>query len=251
MPVPHFERRVVVVRPEIRAEGDKAIEFSGHAALFNSLSGDLGGFVEQISPGAFKRTLRNKADVRFLINHNADLVLARSKSRTLELAEDDEGLAVRAVLPDTSYARDLVVSMERGDIDQMSFGFQKVLDTWDALEDGTPLRTLTEVKLFDVSVVTYPAYPETDANLLRSQQLDGLIRTLGLSDLDEAERDGLLTDIANYQITPDRLPTLIAARQALDSLIASAQTTVPTTGRSRADHLRFMQSLAKMHGLEL
>src|SRR6266849_10066241 len=92
----------------------------GHGAVFSTLSEDLGGFRERIQPGAFKRTLRQGADVRALLNHDPNFVLGRNKSKTLSLSEDDQGLAYNVTPPDTQWARDLVVSMKRGDINQSS-----------------------------------------------------------------------------------------------------------------------------------
>ena len=135
----------------------------GHAAVFDSWSEDLGGFREKIAPGAFTETLKD-ADVRALFNHNADIVIGRSKSGTLRLKEDKVGLAIEVDPPDTQAGRDLVVLMERGDIDQMSFGFRTVRDEWSHPEDNNQPseRVLMEVELFDVSPVTFPAYPDTD-----------------------------------------------------------------------------------------
>ncbi len=147
---------------EVRADGDDEGRIKGHAAVFNKLSVDLGGFREQIAPGAFKKTLR-EADVVALFNHDTNYVLGRKRSKTLGLEEDDEGLAVDIKVPDTTWANDLTVSMKRGDIDQMSFAFQTVKDRWEQNADGQLIRTLLEVKLFDVSVVTFPAYPQTSA----------------------------------------------------------------------------------------
>ena len=164
-----FETRVFnLERCEIRKAPDGGpVTFRGYAAVFNSLSVDLGGFRERIAPGAFASTLTNGADVRLLINHDANLILGRSISGTLKLGEDEVGLWAEAELPDTSYARDLVVSMERGDITQMSFGFKPRKDAWEAQDEetGLPIRELLEADLFDVSPVTYPAYPETSAEV--------------------------------------------------------------------------------------
>src|SRR5574337_362265 len=104
----------------VRAAG-KAPALEGYAAVFNSESHDLGGFVEQVKPGAFARAITAKADVRALINHDPSLILARTKSGTLVLTEDDRGLRMRAELGNQQYAKDLYESVERGDIDQMSF----------------------------------------------------------------------------------------------------------------------------------
>jgi len=145
-----------------RATDDEPAKIAGHAAVFNQLSEDLGGFREKIQPGAFKEAV--KGDVRALVNHNSDKVLGRTKSGTLDLEEDDKGLAFELVLPDTQPARDLTASMERGDVDQMSFGFRTLEDKWET-KDGEDVRTLVKVELFEVSPVTFPAYPQTDVAL--------------------------------------------------------------------------------------
>jgi len=148
---------------ELRVEQtDEGPILTGYAAVFDSLSVDLGGFREKIQRGAFGRTLQEKPDVRALVNHDPSLVLGRTKSGTLDLAEDRKGLAVRIKPPDTQVGRDIVTSIERGDVSQMSFAFRAVGDAWDrGGGDSPPIRTLTDVDLFDVSAVTYPAYPET------------------------------------------------------------------------------------------
>ncbi len=163
MPWEGIERRTVEL-DEIRMDDDETERtIVGHAALFNTFSVDLGGFREQIAPSAFRKTLKD-SDVRALFNHNPDYVLGRTKAGTLKLKEDDIGLAFKLRVPDTSWARDLLVSMERGDINQMSFGFRVVKDSWDEV-NGEVIRTLLEVRLFDVSIVTFPAYPQTEAQI--------------------------------------------------------------------------------------
>lgn len=137
---------------------DETRKITGYAAVFNSMSEDLGGFREIVAPGAFSETL--DADVRALWNHDANLVLGRTKSGTLALSEDDRGLRVEITPPES--AGWMLEAMDRGDVDQMSFGFFVDDDEW-KMQDGEPLRTLRKVRLFDVSVVTYPAYPETEA----------------------------------------------------------------------------------------
>lgn len=139
----------------------------GHAAMFDSLSEDLGGFRERIAPGAFAKSLES-ADIRALFNHDSNIVLGRNKAGTLRLKEDMSGLAIEIDPPDTQAARDLMVSMKRGDISQMSFGFRTIQDKW-AKVNNEWVRTLLEVDLFDVSPVTYPAYNSTDI-AVRSMQ---------------------------------------------------------------------------------
>ena len=132
----------------------------GYAALFDELSTDLGGFREIIRRGAFTQTVAGD-DVRALWNHNADYVIGRTRAGTLRLAEDERGLRFEAEPPDTQWARDALVSLRRGDVNQMSFGFYARRDRWQQDEEGNTLRELLDVELYDVSPVTYPAYPQT------------------------------------------------------------------------------------------
>lgn len=145
---------------ETRAQG-KTLTIVGYAAVFNSRSQNLGGFVEQVDPGTFAKTIQ-EADVRALWNHNADHVLGRSNSATstLRLSEDSTGLAYEVDLTDTEFNRGLYETIQRGDVTQSSFGFATINDAWGFTEDNFPLRTLKEVQLFDVSPVTYPAYQD-------------------------------------------------------------------------------------------
>lgn len=151
---------------ELRADAggeSEAPRIRGYAALFDTWSEDLGWFREKIQPGAFADTIK-VADIRALWNHDPNYVLGRNRSDTLRLSEDEKGLAVDITPPDTQWARDLMTSMKRHDINQMSFAFQAVRDEWNY--DSDPLeRTLIECKLFDVAVVTYPAYTATSAGV--------------------------------------------------------------------------------------
>lgn len=138
----------------------------GWAAVFGPLSEDLGGFREKIEPTAFDFSLRENQDVRALVDHDSGKVLGRRSNGTLKLSTDERGLKVEIDLPDTTYARDLKTLMNRGDISQMSFAFTVPPngDKWDGkTEDGLRLRTLTDVRLVEVSVVAIPAYPDTTA----------------------------------------------------------------------------------------
>lgn len=160
-----LERRAFTC-DELRVLGDGEGEppkLRGHAAVFNSLSENLGGFRELILPGAFAEAIVND-DVRALWNHNPDYVLGRNRSQTLRLSEDATGLATEIDPPDTQWARDLMVSIKRGDVSQMSFGFRVLDERWEK-KDGMHIRTLTKLRLFDVSPVTYPAYPATDVGV--------------------------------------------------------------------------------------
>lgn len=157
-----------LVDPEGEAGGLPRIR--GHAAVFNTLSEDLGGFREIVAPGAFSDVIRTD-DVRALLNHDANLILGRNRAKpepTLVLEEDATGLRMDIATPDTSYARDLVTSMRRGDVSQSSFQFSTLDDKWET-RDGMMVRTLLKVRrLWDVSPVTFPAYPEADSGVRTS-----------------------------------------------------------------------------------
>ena len=146
---------------ELRAQESPVI--AGHAALFNT-DADIGGYyVERISPGAFSESI-GADDIRALFNHSPDYVLGRNKAGTLRLDEDERGLAIEIDPPDTQLARDLVTSIKRGDISQMSFGFFTKDAEWKT-ENGKDVRILKKVQLFDVSPVTFPAYSQTDVSV--------------------------------------------------------------------------------------
>ena len=145
-------------------EGEAApVVVTGYAAVFDSPAMIDDFMKEVIAPGAFATSIAS-GDVRALIDHDPRLVIGRTRAGTLTLAEDTKGLRVEITLPKTQVARDLAESMRRGDIDQMSFGFYTKKDAWDHTTTP-PTRTLREVELFDVSVVTFPAYDDTSAAL--------------------------------------------------------------------------------------
>lgn len=136
----------------------------GYAAKFGVVSNDLGGFVERILPGAFRRAIDEKQDVAFLWMHDRRTIMARSTSGTLSLSEDAAGLRFEAKLADTQGGRDLGILIQRGDVDEMSFSFRAVRDEWD-FGPAMAIRTLRDVDLFDVSAVDEGAYPDTELAL--------------------------------------------------------------------------------------
>lgn len=161
----NMERRTFEISElniEVREESKPKIK--GYAAVFNKLSENLGGFFEKIDPGAFTNSI-SKDDIRALFNHDTNYILGRTKSGTLTLAEDEKGLSIEIDPPDTTYAHDLQESIKRGDISQMSFGFTVIKDMWEFMTGKDPVRTLQEVKLFDVSPVVFPAYPQTSVKV--------------------------------------------------------------------------------------
>ena len=163
---------------EQRNDDDKdTLLFTGYASVFNKGYGvrdQRGQYTETIKPGAFKKTLKEQDDVRFLVNHDG-IPLARTSSGTLELEEDDYGLFVKAELdPSNPTVAEIASAMKRGDLNEMSFAFAAIRDDFDAREEN---REVTEARLFDVSVVTYPANPWAGAKL-RGVELDNLHKEL-------------------------------------------------------------------------
>lgn len=165
-----LERRAFPVKVEIRSDDTGPPRLTGYAAIFNSLSEDLGGFREKIKPGAFTNSIKT-SDIRALWNHNPDYVLGRNKAGTLTLEEDERGLRIEIIPPETIWAKDLMESIRRGDVDQMSFGFRTKKDEWDESNPKNIIRTLIEVELFDVSPVTYPAYPATSIGVRTAEEI--------------------------------------------------------------------------------
>jgi HK97 family phage prohead protease len=164
------ERRIVSLPVEVRREGE-AKRLVGYAALFNSPTDIAGMFREQIAPGAFADAV-GRDDVRALFNHDPNYVLGRTASHTLSLSEDERGLLYAATPPETTWAADLMVSVERGDINQSSFGFIVEEEEWvyPATRDELPLRVIKRVSLFDVSPVTFPAYQDTTVSARSLEQ---------------------------------------------------------------------------------
>lgn len=164
-------RTVDITNIRTRSKEDEPLKVSGYAAVFNSRTSISDWFDEIINPGAFSKTIKENDDIRALYNHNWDNVLGRTKAGTLSLSEDEKGLKFELDLPDTTVARDLATSMERGDINQCSFGFWITSETWDY--DSEPaLRTINEVELYEISIVSIPAYDDTEAELVRSKEID-------------------------------------------------------------------------------
>ena len=157
---------------ETRIEADKeARTITGYAAIYNSDSEDLGGFIERMAPGSFDGRLQD--DVRVLFNHDNNLVLGRTISGTATLEVDEKGLRYTCQLPDTSYAKDLIELMERGDVTQSSFAFTIEDESWEERADGMLIRTVKKVgQLYDVSPVTYPAYTEATSGLRTSAPIE-------------------------------------------------------------------------------
>jgi len=144
-------------------DDDKPV-IRGYAAMFDTPTELWAGYKEIIKPGAFAQTLKEKDDVRALWNHNDDYVLGRTESGTLRLLEDKKGLLFEIDPPDTTWAKDHMVTLKRGDVNQSSFGFIVRKDNVE-VDEEVQTRNILNAKLFDVSPVTYPQYPETEAEV--------------------------------------------------------------------------------------
>lgn len=201
-----FETRVQATDFEVR-ETPNGMVFEGYASVFNSRSENLGGFTEFVAPGAFTRSLKSRNDVKLLWNHDAGQVLGSTRAKSMTLTEDARGLKVTATLPNTQLGRDTAELIRTGIIDSMSFGFNVIKDSWNS--EGTE-RTLHSVRLFEVSIVAYPAYSSTAGTttvrslekLAKRAEVDmtdleaALTKLESGEDLDEASRD-LLNSVIN------------------------------------------------------
>lgn len=159
-------------------DGSEATVIEGYASVFNSRTNIDGWYEEEIAPGAFNESLSQNKDVRCLFNHDWNYVLGRTSANTLFLEEDSKGLRFEVTLPNTTFANDLKESMSRGDINQCSFGFW-VTGQEEDFSGELPLIRITNVELWEVSIVPLPAYDDTEA-ALRSKFQEQNIETLKL-----------------------------------------------------------------------
>lgn len=172
--------RDVQLRASANGSGGEALTFTGYACVTETpyeMSDWAGPFTEVVRQGAFAKTLAESADVPFLVNHGG-LTLARTKSGTLQLSEDDTGLHTEASLdPASPHVQALRSAMERGDVDEMSFGFWITRQVWSPDFDQ---RDVLEASLNkgDVSVVNYGANPATAGASLNSRELSGRLLQL-------------------------------------------------------------------------
>jgi len=162
------EFRSLTVGPlDVRAAGD-GMQFSGYAAVFNSDSEPL-PFIERIQPGAFLKSLQSRNEIKLLWNHDAGEPLASVRGGTLRLWEDEIGLRAWARIANTTRGRDVAELIRSGTIDSMSFGFNVIKDSWS--DDGN-VRTLEQVRVFEISLVAFPAYTATAGTVSVREQRD-------------------------------------------------------------------------------
>ena len=154
---------------ETREEGNE-LKIEGYFAVFNSIYQIFDDLSESVAPGAFDDTLGD--DIRALINHDSSLVLGRNTSHTLQLRQYEHGLwGSITINPNDQDAMNLYARVQRGDVDQCSFGFDILSEDYDVREDGSVHWTIKKVRLYEVSVCTFPAYEETNVKA-RSAQRD-------------------------------------------------------------------------------
>ncbi|HRU99273.1 MAG TPA: HK97 family phage prohead protease [Ruminococcus sp.] len=155
------QARALMTNFEVRSEenGDQYIE--GYFAVFNSNYDMGGGLSESIAPGAFTDSL--SGDIRCLTNHDTRLVLGRTSAHTFEVRQDEHGLWGRVLInPNDQDAMNTKARVNRGDINQASIGFDIISEDTDIRDDGSIHWTIRKIKLYECSVVTFPAYEETN-----------------------------------------------------------------------------------------
>lgn len=159
-----IEKRFVQIRSADKTDEGKMIA-EGRAIVYNSETRLWEDMFEVIAPGASTETLKND-DIRAVWNHNLDIVLGRSKNNTLKLSESDKGVDVKIEFPDTEEGRSKFASIQRGDIDGMSFGFKTLDENWSKRTNEENheeyVRTITRLRILEVSPCTFPAYEDTE-----------------------------------------------------------------------------------------
>lgn len=216
-----LEIRTAAQTLELRASSNGPGTLAGYAAVFNRYSQNLGGFVEQVDPVAFNKSLADKVPVMCRGNHEDEMFLGATWSDTLRLSVDGTGLLYEDDLPDTMPGRDFAILAKRGDVKWSSFAFRTIDDAWSVTEQGFPLRTLLQVLLVDVAPVNSPAYLDTTA-AMRSFDAYRAAANPPSGDLDNPERIGdMVADAlrsAGKDGQRDTHPSAAARRRRLDLL---------------------------------
>ncbi len=226
--------------------------FVGHAAVFGQrawIGSKTWGWWEQIERGAFAVSLRTNQDIKFVRSHDHDKVLASVSGGTLRLTEDEVGLAVDADIANTQDGRDLVVLLARGDLNKMSFGFEPLKWRYEVLEDGSDLYTLTEVRLYEVSTVAWPAYDRTDAGL-RAAAFEALCERAGIP---SAETGKFIERIRSDEDDPQidaALRALSGDRSAADPAETSQRRDPAATSRTPVNPLVLATLASRMSLME-
>lgn len=258
-------REFALLEPEVRDSGAGTGEFTivGHAAVFRMWSLDLGFFRERLLPGAFDDVLSRNPDVWHLWDHDTRLVLSRTRNKSLELSIDPRGLRMWSRVAPTSYAADLRLLMERGDIDQSSFAFTVAADEWRIIsdDDGEERieRDIVQVgELYDVTTTAIGAYPQTDSQVAgarvaayASRQLPELPETLSrlLAGAAPAETDPAGEATSRQQAgeqPPITAPAEIdPADDEANALTALRAHSRATAQNAREDYLRLLKEITR------
>jgi len=219
-----LEIRTAAQTFELRATGKGPGTLVGYASVFNRYSQNLGGFVEQVAPGAFDKSLADGVPVMCRGNHEDEFLLGTTWAQTLRLSVDGTGLLYEDDLPDTTPGRDFAVLTQRGDVKWSSFAFRTIDDDWGITEQGFPLRTLLQVLLVDVAPVNSPAYLDTTvaARSFDAYRAATLNAAGDPADLDNPERIGDMVADALRSAGKDGQrathPSIAARRRRLDLL---------------------------------
>ena len=221
-----IETRTNTTQFEVRELDGGGMTFTGYAAIFDAPSQPL-PFTERIAPGAFKRSLQSRNDIKLLWNHDSSIVLGSTRAGTLRLEEDNVGLRVSADLPDTQAGRDAAYLIKRGDVDSMSFGFSvpKGGDEWVSENE----RVLKSVRLFEASVVAFPAYAQT-AGSTAVRGLDKIAKRAGVDA--DALADAMLKIESGLDLSDDEAKLLT---QVVDELSPKAEEPVEEAKEDEID----------------
>lgn len=234
-----IERRHVHMPVEWRAaaNGDGLGRIGGYAAVYNKLSQNLGGYVEQIAPGAFDKSLADGVRVICRTHHKDTWLLGTTEAETLRLSSDGTGLLYDDDLPDTAAGRDTQTLAKRGDLRYSSFAFRCIEDEWSITPDGFPLRTILAAQLVDVAPVVEPAYLDSTTGVRSLAGRVGLAVDV-LKDMPTEEIRSLLTRDASQDgsETPDNDQDAddgVETDAAKETGAAQRETHAPVTLRAR------------------
>jgi uncharacterized protein len=253
--IPAKELRVATT-----ADGKRTM--TGYAAVFDSLSEDLGGFKEKLQRGAFSRSLRSNPDVMALSEHDSRKGILGRTPNTLRLSEDNIGLRFECDLPATTLGSDIATSIERGDLRACSFGFVAQDQDW-GQSSGETIRTLKDVDLFDVSVVANPAYPATSVQMRSLMFPDGSVAIPEFrAEAKEKTVDGEVLHADDFLIAPDKadpetwkLPVKFSTEEKTKSHLRDALARFDQLEGVSADEKKEVYAklvkLAKEHGIEV
>ncbi len=240
------EKRVFPGELRVERRDNEPPKIVGNAAVFGKRSDDLGGFVETIERGAFKDAI--KGDVRALFNHDPNLIIGRTMADppTLTLEETRDGLAMEVIPPDTQVARDLLVSIERGDVTGQSFSFEVEVDEWKQVENGPDERTLKKLRtVFDVGPVVFPAYPDTDVAVREHRTWKQQIENRG------ASLGALINDLLDAKVTDTKTKEEVQEDAGTAAGISASTVGQIASGSIECPPLNRLQGLARFFGVSV